>query len=165
MQKLGSNVAQDIAALAEKVSVGGFAVNGFASRPGLSWKVRGLTDQTGRPIFADALTGNGTFSIYGYPLDEVRNGAWNAEAAELVMLDWSKFVVGIRQDVTYSLFKEGVISDDTGKVVLNLMQQDSQALRAVFRVGFQVAVPLTRLATDQAYPAGVLTPEAAGGEA
>lgn len=161
VQKIGTKLAEDIATLAEKVSVGGFAVNGFASRPGLSWKVRGLTDTTGRPIFADALNGNGDFSIYGYPLDEVRNGAWNAESAELAMLDWSKFLIGIRQDVTYDIFKEGVISDDSGKVVLNLMQQDTQALRAVFRVGFQVAVPQNRLTGEDAYPAGILTPATA----
>lgn len=156
--KVGENLAVDIAQLAEKVSVDGFAVNGFASRPGISWAMRALTDKNGRPIFADALNGNGDFSVYGYPLDEVRNGSWNAKSAELLMLDWSKFVVGIRQDVTYDIFKEGVISDDSGRVILNLMQQDTKALRAVFRVGFQVAVPKTRISGEQAYPAGVLTP-------
>lgn len=156
--KVGENLAVDIAQLAEKVSVDGFAVNGFASRPGISWAMRALTDKNGRPIFADALNGNGDFSVYGYPLDEVRNGSWNAKSAELLMLDWSKFVVGIRQDVTYDIFKEGVISDESGKVILNLMQQDTKALRAVFRVGFQVAVPKTRISGEQAYPAGVLTP-------
>lgn len=159
--KVGENLAADIAQLAEKVSVDGFAVNGFASRPGISWAMRALTDKNGRPIFADALNGNGDFSVYGYPLDEVRNGSWNAKSAELLMLDWSKFVVGIRQDVTYDIFKEGVISDDSGKVILNLMQQDTKALRAVFRVGFQVAVPKTRISGEQAYPAGVLTPAVA----
>lgn len=98
--------------------------------------------------------------LYGYPLNEVRNGAWNAAAAELLAADWSKFVVGIRQDITYDLFKEGVISDSDGKVLLNLMQQDTKALRVVFRVGFQVANPLTRLNGAEAsrYPAGVITP-------
>ena len=38
------------------------------------------------------------------------------------------------------------------------MQQDSKAMRVVFRVGFQVAQPLTRLGT--VYPAGVVTPAA-----
>ena len=161
IQAVSDKLAVDIAALAEKVSVGGFAVDGFASRPGLSWKVRGLTDTAGRPIFADALNGNGDFSVYGYPLDEVRNGAWNAQSAELAMLDWSKFIIGIRQDVTYDIFKEGVISDENGKVILNLMQQDTQALRAVFRVGFQVAIPTNRLTGESAYPAGILTPAVA----
>lgn len=162
-QTLGTSIAEDIALLAEKVSVGGFAVNGFASRPGLSWKVRAAKDMAGRPIFADALNGNGDFSVYGYPLDEVRNGSWNPSVAELVMADWDKFIIGVRQDVTYDIFKEGVISDESGKVILNLMQQDTKALRVVMRVGFQVANPATVLGAEAgAYPAGVLTPAKAG---
>ena len=100
--------------------------------------------------------------LYGFPLDEVRNGAWDTTAAELLAADWTKFVAGIRQDITYDLFSEGVISDAEGKVILNLMQQDSKALRVVFRVGFQVANPLTRLNATEAsrYPAGVVTPKA-----
>lgn len=160
-----SNVlAKDIADLAAKVSAGGFGVNGFAGKPGISWVMRGLTDTTNRPIFTDAVNGNGDFSLYGFPIDEVRNGAWDLKVADLLMADWTKFIVGIRQDVTYDIFKEGVISDDKGKVVLNLMQQDTQALRAVFRVGFQVAVPANRLTSENSYPAGVITPAASPAE-
>jgi hypothetical protein len=88
----------------------------------------------------------------------VDNGAWDDDEAELLAADWKKFVVGIRQDVTYDLFSEGVISDADGKVILNLMQQDTKALRVVFRVGFQVAIPVTRIGPSTRYPAGVITP-------
>ncbi|MBP0095036.1 hypothetical protein, partial [Prescottella equi] len=85
----------------------------------------------------------------------------DSTAATMIAADWSKVIVGIRQDVTFDLFSEGVISDASGKVILNLMQQDSKALRVVFRVGFQVANPLTRLNGTEAtrYPAGVLVPD------
>jgi HK97 family phage major capsid protein len=158
----GSDFGVDVANLAEKISTDGFAVNGFASRPGLTWRLRGLRDTTGQPIFGGPITADGPSTLYGYSLDEVRNGSWNAAAAELLAADWDKFVVGIRQDITYDLFSEGVISDADGKVVLNLMQQDSKAMRVVFRVGFQTANPLTRLNANGAtrYPAGVITPAA-----
>lgn len=156
----GQDFGVDVATLAEKVSTDGFAVNGFASRPGLSWKLRTLRDENGQPIYGSPMTEAQAAVLYGFPLDEVRNGSWNTAAAELLAADWSKFVVGIRQDITYDLFSEGVISDSEGRVVLNLMQQDSKALRVVFRVGFQVANPLTRLngVTASRYPAGVLVP-------
>jgi hypothetical protein len=48
-------------------------------------------------------------------------------------------VVGVRQDITFKLFTEGVIQDDTGAIVYNLMQQDMSAMRVTFRVGWQVA--------------------------
>jgi len=52
-------------------------------------------------------------------------------------------IVGTRQDVTYRVFTEGVISDDSGNVALNLMQQGSVALRAVMRCSWAVADPVT----------------------
>lgn len=158
---VGTNptIAADVAALAGKVDSQGYAINGFAARPGISWTLRQAVDTTKRPIFADALTGNGEMSLYGYGLDEVRNGAWNSEAAELLAVDWSKIVVGVRRDITYDLYSEGVISDADGSVVLNLMQQRCKALLVTMRVGLAVAAPVTRIGGDvQKYPAGVLVP-------
>lgn len=152
------NLADAFLETAAKASEGGFGVNGFLATPGLNWRLRGLKDKNGQPLFGSPTAG-GNSTLYGYTLDEVRNGAWNTAAATGIALDWSKFVVGVRQDITYDIFKEGVISDSTGKVVLNLMQQDTKALRVVFRVGFQTAVPMTRLGGS--YPAGVITPAAA----
>jgi HK97 family phage major capsid protein len=158
----GKDFGVDVATLAEMVSKDGFGIDGFASRPGLQWRLRTLRDVNGQPIYGAPMTEAQTAMLYGLPLDEVRTGAWDPAVAELIAADWSKFVVGIRQDITYDLFSEGVLSDADGKVILNLMQQDSKALRVVFRVGFQVANPLTRLnaAEGTRYPAGVLTPAA-----
>src|SRR5690606_40591140 len=60
----------------------------------------------------------------------------------------------------FDLFDQMVISDDDGKVIFNAAQQDSKVMRVVFRVGFQVANPVTRVNTNGAtrYPAGVVTP-------
>ena len=149
---------KSVSDLAAKIDKQGFAVNGFMARPGLSWTVRGARDANGRPIFDSQLTAAGQFGLFGFPLDEVRNGSWSPAAAEMVAVDWTKVIYGVRQDMTYDLFTEGVISDADGKVILNLMQQDSQALRLVMRVGFQVAVPISRLGTTGIYPAGVITP-------
>lgn len=155
-----ADVAADIAAVAGMVAADGFAVNGFASKPGLQWELIGTRTAQGTPLYTPALAPGQPQGLYGFPLNEVASGAWNAESAEVLAADWSKFVVGVRQDITFDMFSEGVISDADGKVVLNLMQQDSKALRVVFRVGFQVANPLTRLQseTNKRYPAGVLVP-------
>jgi hypothetical protein len=72
--------------------------------------------------------------------------------------DPSEFVVGVRQDVTFKVFTEGVVQDNTGAIVYNLMQQDMSALRLVMRVGWQVANTINYDEPDEAsrYPAGVL---------
>jgi hypothetical protein len=54
-------------------------------------------------------------------------------------LQRDQFVVGVRQDISFKLFTEGVIQDQTGSIIYNLMQQDMSAMRLTFRVGWQVA--------------------------
>lgn len=161
----GADIGVDFATLGEKLALDGFDMNGFISRPGMRWSLIGLRDDSGRSIYQPPQQSGlnqdqGAGTLYGYPLNEVKTGVWDPAVATMLGADWTKVVVGIRQDITFEMFSEGVISDADGKVVLNLMQQDSKALRMVFRVGFAVANPMTRLNTNAAtrYPAGVLTP-------
>ncbi len=155
----GSDIGVDVARLGEMVAEDGYGVSGFASRPGLQWSLQGARDSQGRTIYTPQI-GDTRAGLYGYPLNEVVNGGWDASRATLIAADWSKFVVGIRQDITFKIFDSGVISDDTGKVIVNLMQQDAKALRVVFRVGFVAANPITALNSTAGtrYPAAVLRP-------
>ena len=86
---------------------------------------------------------------------------WNARKT-LTYNSLYNFIVGMRQDITYKWLDQAVISDDNGKVILNLAQQDCVALRVVMRVGFQVANPINRIEPTAAnrYPAVVLSPKA-----
>ncbi len=160
--KTGTAVDQaaDIAAVAEKVALDGYNVNGFASRPGLRWRFVQMRTSQGVPIYhPDLQSGVGSGSLYGYPLAELTNGGWDASEAELIAGDWSKAILGVRQDITFKMFDQGVISDDSGNVVLNLMQQDSVAIRVVMRVAFATANPATRTGPSTASarsPFGVL---------
>jgi HK97 family phage major capsid protein len=92
-------------------------------------------------------------SKMGFP--EFAAGPTNASA---FLLDTDNLICAVRDDINMKVFTEGVISDDTGKVILNLMQQDAKALRVTFRVAWAMANPVTRLQPDRAqrYPAAVL---------
>ena len=57
-------------------------------------------------------------------------------------------VVGVRQDLTFEVFRDGVISDENGVVKINLMQQDMVAIRVVGRYGYATAVPATATEED-----------------
>lgn len=159
-QGTGTDLAVDVATVAEMLAKQGFNVNGFASQPGLNWQLAALRDANGQPVYTRDLTSAGSGTLLGYPVNEVDNGAWDAEQAVLLMADWSNFVVGVRKDITYKLLDQSVITDDDGKVILNLAQQDCVALRCVFRAGFQIANPVTALASssEERFPAGVVTP-------
>lgn len=164
----GTDLAQDVAKLGEMIAQDGFTVNGFASRPGLSWFLTGLRSagDVSIPIYQPNLQQGAApgGTLYGYPLREVTNGAWDPSQAELIAGDWSKLIIGLRQDITFKVFDQGVITNSEGEVVLNLMQQDSVALRVVMRVAYATANPVTSLNTDEEtrFPFGVLLPEGGG---
>lgn len=160
-QGTGKDLAADVASLGKMLAKEGYAINGFASQPGLNWELTELRDANDRPIYTPNLTDRQPANLYGYPCNEVMNGSWDTTKAVLLAADWSKFIVGIRQDITYKIFDQGIISDTNGKVMYNAMQQDSQIMRVVMRVGFQVANPITRVAKKGAqYPAGFILPAA-----
>lgn len=154
----GKDLAKDVASMGQKLAEQGFAMNGFASKPGLNWELIGLRNANGSPIYVPSLASGAPSTLYGFGLNEVDNGAWDATKAVLLGADWSNFVVGIRQDITYKLLDQSVISDDNGKVILNLAQQDCVAMRVVFRVGFQIANPINDVQPDKTkrFPAFVI---------
>lgn len=149
------DLAESIAYGGELLATDGYDLNGFVSRPGLNWRLTRLRSDDGVPIFQGNLQGPIGQTLYGMPFRSLKNGAWNATEASLLGGDWSEGIVGIRQDITFKVFTEGVISDSEGAVVLNLMQQDSAALRLTLRMAWQVANPGNALSQDTDGGAGV----------
>ena len=151
--------ASDVSAVMGQVEADGFSVSGFAARNRLKARLRNLRDTSGSPIFSPSLTAGTPATLWGESIVySDLNGAWSGEGVDLIGGDWSKAVIGVRQDITFKLFTEGVISNTAGNVVLNLMQQDSVALRVVARYGFTVANPISRVNQVEAtrYPFAVL---------
>jgi hypothetical protein len=66
----------------------------------------------------------------------------------------------MRQDITYKVLDQAVITDAAGNIVYNLAQQDMVALRAVIRLGFALPNPVNRVNPTAAtrYPFAVLVP-------
>jgi predicted phage gp36 major capsid-like protein len=160
VQAGGVDLAQDVVNMGRQLVKNGFALDGFMAAPGFTWELTGLRSTQNVPIYTPSLAGDVPSTLYGRPLSEALNGGWEPNLASLIGGDFSKAVVGLRQDITFKMFDEGVISDDTGKVIVNLMQQDSQAMRVVMRVGFAVANPVTALNPNESTrsPFSVLAP-------
>ena len=130
------------------VEADGFAVTSQVSRVSVKATLRGLRDQNRQPIFVPSVTQGAPGTLYGETIDFIENGAWPAPGAGVPISihgNVQNAIVGLRQDFSWKLFTEGVISDETGKVILNLMQQDSMAIRCVMRVGYQISNPATAL--------------------
>jgi HK97 family phage major capsid protein len=165
----GVDLAEDINQMMALVEADDFDVTGFVAHRGMKSRFRGLRDLNNQPIFIQSLRGGDVGgdrdTLYNEEIVFVSRAGWDTTQAHVIGGDFSQGILGVRQDITYKMLDQAVITDENGVVVLNLAQQDSVALRAVARFGFQVANPLQDVSTgwsatgsSDTYPFGVLTP-------
>lgn len=132
--------------LISKVEQSGRMVTGAVSSMGMRAKLRGLKDGDGRPIFKSDMQGSTSYALDGAPMYFPQNGAFDSGVAQLLVGDFSQAVYAIRQDITVKLLDQGVIQNPaTKEIVYNLAQQDMIALRVVFRMGWALPNPVTRM--------------------
>lgn len=151
----GADLVADISAAMRAVETDGYEPTGIAASVGFRADLRDVADLNGQRIYHPGLTAGAPESVYGVPARFARNGAWLADVKAIVG-DWSQLVVGVRQDLTFKVLDQAVLTDSQGNVTLNLAQQDSVALRCVMRVGFAVPVPVSHEAGASRYPFAVL---------
>ena len=153
---ISSDIFSDIMGengLIAKVELDGFNPNGVMSAIQMRGKLRGLRDTTGQPIFKTDMQGNTRYGLDGMDMYFPMNGAFDPAQAQMIVGDWSQLVYAIRQDMTFKIFTEGVIQDPTTKAITyNLMQNDMVALRAVMRLGWEIANPVNAYNVDKADP-------------
>lgn len=155
-------IAQDINLLLAALEADGYAPTAFIGTPLFRQYLRGARDANGQLLLD---VNGGTERIWGITASYSMPGLWptGLSAAELIAMQRANFIVGIRQDFSFTIHNEGVITDNTGAIVYNLMQQDMTAIRVVFRVGWAVANQINRQQPTEAnrYPASVLRSPAA----
>jgi HK97 family phage major capsid protein len=151
-------IAEDFNQLFRLVEGDGFPVNGVVAKTLYKSLLRGARDVNGNQL-ADLAGG----TLYGENLQVVMPGLWPTGGAagtnaEAFALDGTQFVLGVRQDFSYKLLDQAVITDAGGLVQYNLPQQDMIAMRVVFRVAWQVANTINYEGANDAtqYPAAVM---------
>lgn len=153
---VGANVFDDIMGengLIAKVELDGFNPNGVMSAIQMRGKLRGLRDTSGQPIFKTDMQGATRYGLDGMDMYFPMNGAFDPAQAQMIVGDWSQLVYAIRQDMTFKICTEGVIQDPTTKAITyNLMQNDMVALRAVMRLGWEIANPINAYNAEKANP-------------
>lgn len=151
--------AADLLLAAEKITSAGFVPSGAVVRPG--WQYAAAARRTAELVANPVGDGARPYalSIGGLPVG-VDPLAWDRTVAEAIVADWGCVVVAIRSDIKFEIFNSGVISDEDGKVLVNLMQQDTSAIRATFRVGAMLAKPVSDYG-DGGSPVAIVTPGSA----
>lgn len=133
-----------------KVEEDGYMVNGAMASMGMRAKLRGLKGTDGHPIFKSDMQGPTQYALDGAPMYFPKNGAFDNTIAQLIVGDFGQAVYAIRQDITVKILDQGVIQDPVTKaIVYNLAQQDMIALRVVFRMGWALPNPATRIDEDR----------------
>jgi HK97 family phage major capsid protein len=157
-----TDLPQAAAEAAKLLARKGYNPNGFVAAPGFSWELVGSRTEAGLPIYQPDLQNGTTGKLYGRPILEAVNGTWDDDEGQLLVGDWTKSVVGIRQDITFTKHDSGVISDADGAVVFNAMQQDATIWRAVIRLAWAKANPVNQLSRTYAdatrYPWAMVGP-------
>lgn len=140
----------------------GFDVNGFVAARSARTKLRAARDSQGQKLDLGRVGGD-LASIDGNAISYPMRGLFPTGGAagtnvRMFAGDWDQFILGVRQDIQVDVFNQGVIQDNTGAIVYNLMQQDMTAIRLTFRLGWQVSNQINRDAPTEAsrYPVGVL---------
>jgi HK97 family phage major capsid protein len=148
-----------------KVEAVGYDVSGIVANRTMRGMLRQARATTGQQLAEPIPSGEaGTVPddvVYQVPIVYPMRGLWPAPATGACMAvvgDFSQGILGVRQDLTWKLLDQAVLTDNTGAITLNLAQQDAVALRVVARFGFQVANALTFEQTDptKRYPFAVL---------
>lgn len=136
--------------LLNKVEEDGYAVNGAIAALGMRAKLRGLRTNDGLPIFKSDMQGTTPYALDGAPMYFPENGSFDKSIAQMIVGDFRQLVWAIRQDITVKILDQGVIQDPITKAIqYNLAQQDMIAIRVVFRAGWALPNPATRLNEDR----------------
>ena len=150
-------VAEDINSEMALMEADGYDAGLHVTARNFKSLLRGARDISGQKILDVS-----AIEIDGVPVKYIMTGLWpnpvTADSPRFVSLDPTQFLVGIRQDLTYKILTEAVITDAAKAIIYNLAQQDMVALRVVFRGGWCSANPVNSSNADDAtrYPASAL---------
>ncbi len=101
-------------------------------------RIQRMKDDDGRHIWQPGIDGGVSGTIWGMPytLTEVMPSLTEIEDGDpfLIFGDLRNSILSMRVPMQTQFFNTGVITDSDGNVLLNLMQQDAQAIRARVRM-------------------------------
>lgn len=153
----GGGFYGDLDILIGLLEADGYDANGIIAARSARGKLRAARNAAGDRL--DQMRINGALSeLDGLPIVYPMRGLFPS-GTRLFLGDWTEFVIGVRSDIKFDMFNQGVVQDGSGAIVFNLMQQDMTALRLTFRIGWQVSniINYDQAVEANRYPAAVLT--------
>ena len=153
----GIDLLDDINVGLGKLEDQSYDITGIAAQKQLRAKFRGMRDKNNNFLFQTPTSGSDQ-NPFGIPIHYAGRGTWDRTAALAIFGEWENAVYSVREDMTFEVFREGVISNDEGKILYNLMQQNMIALRVEIRLAWQAVNPIDIDRDRTMFPFGVLRP-------
>src|SRR5262249_32811311 len=113
------------------VEAGGYNPTGHAADVTVKAELRSLRSAQGVPLFISTITEAGGETLYGLPIRFTQPGVMDLTKAEFFTGDWTKLIIGVRQDLRFDTSTDATLID--GTTVHSMFQEDSVAMRAYMR--------------------------------
>ncbi len=131
--------------VAGQVASDGFIPSSLLTSLALRYKMANIRNADGNLAFQGE-------SFGGFTTHFNANGAWDATAAEAIVVDPSRVRIGVRQDITVKFLDQATVG------AINLAERDMVALRIKARYAYVLGNSATALAATGS-PVGVVTPD------
>lgn len=138
-ESIPESVNQAMAAIESE----GYEPGAMITHPRVKALLRGLTDEVGRPIFLQNITGTpNEYTLYGLPIyfSRMVPVGGSPSTCEILMADWNYVIMGNRNALEVTISKDATLTQGTNEPI-NLFEQDMTAFRFVLRKGFTVLFP------------------------
>src|SRR5262245_17851223 len=66
---------------------------------------------------------------------------WDDTKGDAIVGDWSKLIIGVRQDIRFDTSDSAILQDTAGEIIANAFQDDLIAMRCYMRVGVVIGQP------------------------
>ena len=125
-----------------QVEARGVAVTGHAGDLLAKSLFRGVRDANGALLLGEGQVDNAQRpTLYGLP---IAYSPWSqVTTADFVTGGWGNLIIGVRQDIRYTLDPSGVITSGTGSVLLSGFESNTTPLKVWGRFGCAIIRPVT----------------------
>lgn len=142
-----TNINDDINNALSLVEQSGYNPTALVAGVGMKAKFRMNVDSVGQPIWFPFIE-----SLDKYYLD---NGAWDDSRALLIVGDFSQAIYSVREDMSVRISADAATNVDGS--LHSMFDEDSQVLRAKWRIGFAIPNPINILnQTSSRFPFAII---------
>lgn len=133
------------------VETEGLGVTGHAADLAVKSVLRGVRDDTGGLLLGTEQVGQMQRpTLYAAP---IAYNSWSRISAEdLITGAWNNLIIGVRQDIRFSMNPSAVIADDDGKVIISGWQDNTTPMKVWARFGCAIIRPVTPRRPNGARP-------------